>query len=612
MTTPIGKYKLLRLIASGGMAEVYLARQAGAAGFEKLVCLKRILPHLARDRQFVEMFLNEARLAARLDHPNIVSIYDLGEANGNYFIAMEFIDGPSLRAVAKRARERGERLPIAEMVKIVSMAAGGLHYAHDLADAEGKPLGLVHRDISPDNILVHRNGMAKVVDFGIAKAANSSGRTRTGALKGKVAYMPPEQLRGDPLDRRADVFALGVVLYEMIAGRRPWEGDSDVSLIGQIMTEEPKPLSTLRSDAPAGLTAVLDRALAKDREARYSSCHDLQADLEALLVSLGKTITAARVSDFAKAYEEPVPSPDESTGAAMKALEVEMNLSGPAAAVAGRRAPPREPRTTVLPPPAPNRHGFAYGAIAFLCVAAIGGSGGYLILQHSPRLAEPAAERVASQVEMAATVPTMTPPAADAGPSAQGVLAQAAAVAVPAAVPPPAALPAATAAVSAAPATPPAATAAVPAAPPPAPVAVPPSPPAAPPPAPVAVPSAPAVPPAAPTSAPESQQVVVAKPSPSVPPPAPQSAVHAKPKRSIPPPAPPLAARGELVLLIRPWAKVEVDGQDVGVTPLNEPLMLAEGEHIVRLVNTDLGKDITRTVQITASGREVLKEILDE
>src|SRR5256886_13339483 len=179
MTTPFGKYKLLRLIASGGMAEVYLARQAGAAGFEKLVCLKRILPHLARDRQFVEMFLNEARLAARLDHPNIVSIYDLGEANGNYFIAMEFIDGPSLRAVAKRARERGERLPIAEMVKIVSMAAGGLHYAHDLADAEGKPLGLVHRDISPDNILVHRNGMAKVVDFGIAKAANSSGRTRT-------------------------------------------------------------------------------------------------------------------------------------------------------------------------------------------------------------------------------------------------------------------------------------------------------------------------------------------------------------------------------------------------------------------------------------------------
>src|SRR5919201_953905 len=356
MTAPIGKYKLVRLIASGGMAEVYLARQAGAAGFEKLVCLKRILPHLARDRQFVEMFLNEARLAARLDHPNIVSIFDLGEANGNYFIAMEFIDGPSLRAVAKRAHERGERLPIAEVVKIVSMAAGGLHYAHDLAGPDGKPLGLVHRDISPDNILVHRNGVAKVVDFGIAKAVNSSGMTRTGTLKGKVAYMPPEQLRAEALDRRADVFALGVVLYEMLGGKRPWEGDSEVSLIGRIMT--------------------------KDRNARYPGCHDLQVDLEALLVSLGQTITAARISDFAKAYAEPVQPPDESTGAAMQALEAEMNGTGSVRPVTARRPQPREPRTVVLPQPPPpeDRRGLAYGIVAFLCVAAAGGAAGYTYL----------------------------------------------------------------------------------------------------------------------------------------------------------------------------------------------------------------------------------------
>jgi tRNA A-37 threonylcarbamoyl transferase component Bud32 len=405
MTTPIGKYKLVRLIASGGMAEVYLARQAGAAGFEKLVCLKRILPHLARDRQFVDMFLNEARLAARLDHPNIVSIYDLGEANGNYFIAMEFIDGPSLRAVAKRAHERGERLPIAEIVKIVSMAAGGLHYAHDLTDGEGRPQNLVHRDISPDNILVHRNGAAKVVDFGIAKAANSSGATRTGTLKGKVAYMPPEQLRGDPLDRRADVFALGVVLYELLAGQRPWEGDSEVSLIGRIMAEEPRPISTLRPDAPAGLVAVLDRALAKDRDARYASCHDLQADLEALLVTLGQTITAARISDFAKAYTDPVAAPDETTGAAMQALEAEMNGTGQARAVARNPAAPRrEPRTVVLPqPPKADRRGLAYGMAAFLSVAAVGGAGGYLFL----RKAQPAAEQI--QVETAAAVPVPSP-----------------------------------------------------------------------------------------------------------------------------------------------------------------------------------------------------------
>src|SRR5438874_3122374 len=302
MTTPIGKYKLVRLIASGGMAEVYLARQAGAAGFEKLVCLKRILPHLARDKQFVEMFLNEARLAARLDHPNIVSIFDLGEANGNYFIAMEFIDGPSLRAAAKRALERGERLPIPEIVKVVSMAAAGLHYAHELTDAGGKPLGLVHRDISPDNVLVHRNGAAKVVDFGIAKAARSSSSTRTGTLKGKVAYMPPEQLRGEALDRRTDVFALGVVLYELLAGKRPWEGSSEVALIGKIMTEEPQPLGEVREDAPAELIAIVDRALAKDRAQRYQSCHEFAGELENLMVQMGQTITPSRVADFVKAY----------------------------------------------------------------------------------------------------------------------------------------------------------------------------------------------------------------------------------------------------------------------------------------------------------------------
>jgi hypothetical protein len=408
MTTPIGKYKLVRLIASGGMAEVYLARQAGAAGFEKLVCLKRILPHLARDKQFVEMFLNEARLAARLDHPNIVSIFDLGEANGNYFIAMEFIDGPSLRAAGKRSAERGERLPIPEIVKIVCMAASGLHYAHDLAGPDGKPLGLVHRDISPDNILVHRNGAAKVVDFGIAKAANSGGLTRTGTLKGKVAYMPPEQLRGDPLDRRADVFALGVVLYEMLAGQRPWAGDSEVSLIGKIMTEDPQPLAKLRPDAPAGLAAVIDRALVKDRDARYASCHDLQADLEALLVSLGQTISAARISDFAKAYAEPAAVPDETTGAAMQALEAEMNGTGPARPVPARPAAPRrDPRTFVLPsPPAPDRRGFGWSIAAFLAVAAIGGAGGYgLMLRRVEPPPDPVPVERAAAVEQPAPKP---------------------------------------------------------------------------------------------------------------------------------------------------------------------------------------------------------------
>ena len=601
MTTPIGKYKLVRLIASGGMAEVYLARQAGAAGFEKLVCLKRILPHLARDRQFVEMFLNEARLAAKLDHPNIVSIYDLGEANGNYFIAMEFIDGPSLRAVAKRAHERGERLPIPEIVKIVAMAAGGLHYAHDLTDGEGKPLRLVHRDISPDNVLVHRNGAAKVVDFGIAKAANSSGATRTGTLKGKVAYMPPEQLRGDPLDRRADVFALGVVLYELLAGQRPWEGDSEVSLIGRIMTEEPRPLSTLRPDAPAGLAAVLDRALAKDREARYASCHDLQADLEALLVTMGQTISAARISDFAKAYSDPVPAVDETTGAALQALEAEMNGTGQARPVAPRRVPPprREPRTVVLPQaPKPDRRGLAYGIAAFISVAAVGGAGGYVLLL---RKAEAPVERVA--VETAAPVPVATPKppppekkeeAASAPDKPKAPDAEPAPAAPADSPPTPAPTP------SVAPPAPGAASALTPQAAAAAPAIPAPTGPQTASPAPAA--AAPAAAPAPPAKAP-----ATAEPAPAAPRPRARK-TPAVPTES----APVVTAQGELVLLIRPWARVEVDGHEVGVTPLNEPLMLAAGEHIVRLTNPELNKDITRTVRIAPAGREVLKELLDE
>jgi serine/threonine protein kinase len=552
MTTPLGKYKLVKLIASGGMAEVYLAKQAGAAGFEKLVCLKRILPHLARDKQFVEMFLNEARLAARLDHPNIVSIFDLGEANGNYFIAMEFIDGPSLRAIHKRAEERGEFLPIPELLKIVSMAAGGLQYAHDLTGPDGKPLGLVHRDISPDNVLVHRNGSAKVVDFGIAKAANSSSQTRTGTLKGKVAYMPPEQLRGEQLDRRTDVFALGVVLYELLAGKRPWEGTSEVALIGKIMTEEPQPLSELRTDAPPELVAIVERSLAKDRSQRYQSCHELQADLENLLVQMGQTITPARVSDFVKAYSPETQAPAqglEYSSAEIQQVEDEMNGTGAAPAlVRGRgKAEERDSRTVAIasPPqraPAPNR-GLLYGVIAFLVIAGGGGGAGYLFFfqQSAPAPAPVAVER-ATVVEREPAKP-----------------------------PEPAAQPAEPAKEA---------------------------------PESAAQPAEPAKP--------RPRHVAVADPAPVVvvrdaakPPPAPPAA---EPPR----PVPTVTSRGELVLLIRPWAKVEVDGREVGITPLNEPLMLTAGDHQVRLINPELQKDITRTVHITASEKEVLKEILDE
>ncbi len=557
MTTPLGKYKLVKLIASGGMAEVYLARQAGAAGFEKLVCLKRILPHLARDKQFVEMFLNEARLAARLDHPNIVSIFDLGEANGNYFIAMEFIDGPSLRAIHKLAAEREESLPIPEICKIVSMAAGGLQYAHDLADNDGKPLGLVHRDISPDNVLVHRNGSAKVVDFGIAKAANSSSQTRTGTLKGKVAYMPPEQLRGEQLDRRTDVFALGVCLYELLAGKRPWEGTSEVALIGKIMTEDPQPLGELRPDAPPKLLHIVNKALQKEKSARYQSCAELQADLEALLVSMGQSITPARVSDFVKAYSpEPqsTAAAPEQSSAEIQQIEDEMNGTGAAPALVKGRSKPgaeRDSRTVAMPPPqaAPGGRGLLWGVVAFLVIAVGGGVGGYLAFfrQEEPAQGPVAIERTSAVVEVVKPPPDAKPPEPAPAPAAEKPA------------------PAVAAAEKPKPAE-----------------------------------SHPRPHHAAPVEAPPVAAPVVVVHEAPKPPPAPE------------PPKPTVVAKGELVLLIRPWAKVEVDGREVGVTPLNEPLMLAAGDHKIRLINPDLQKDITRTVHINASEKEVLKEILDE
>ena len=586
MTTPLGKYKLVKLIASGGMAEVYLAKQAGAAGFEKMVCLKRILPHLARDKQFVDMFLNEARLAAQLDHPNIVSIFDLGEANGNYFIAMEFIDGPSLRAVGKRASERGEYLPIPELCKIIAMAAGGLEHAHNLADAQGHPLGLVHRDISPDNILVHRNGAAKVVDFGIAKAANSSGATRTGTLKGKVAYMPPEQLRGEQLDRRVDVFALGVVLYEMLAGKRPWEGDSEVALIGRIMTEEPAPLGDTRTDAPQELLDIVAKALNKDRSLRYQNCAELQSELENLLVAMGQTITPARVSDFVKAYSPEASGPsssaaEESTGAMLRALENEMNGTGTGIApslVAGSRRGDSEHHTVAVSSPVQSgksRSGVVYGLSAFLAIAIVGSAGGYFLFFRGKGDVDDSLEPVAVEHTSVLVKPVVQQ-----------------------APPPP--KPVETAAVE-------------PVKPPPAEPAKIDPPPAEPPPAHVTERRpvkqrrvAEAEPTPQPPPQPQ-QPLVVMQQQP--PPPQPTVIVRETPP---PPQAPAPIAKGELKFLVRPWAKIEVDGREVGVTPLTDPLMLTVGEHKVRFQNPQLNKDFVRTVHIKANDTQTLKEILDE
>jgi serine/threonine-protein kinase len=295
----LGKYQLLRKLATGGMAEVFLAKTAGPMGFEKQLVIKRILPHLAEDPQFVQMFLAEAKLAAQLNHPNLVQIFDFGEAEGSYFIAMEYIDGPTVRLLLQRAREQSLSVPLVLGARIVSAAAEGLAYAHEFTDAAtDEPLQLVHRDVSPDNILISRSGAVKLVDFGIAKARGVSHHTQTGTIKGKVAYMAPEQLRGDPLDRRVDLYGLGVVLYELVTLNMPYVAASDASLVRKVLYDAYVPPTDRRPELPLALQQILTGLLAKNRDERYADCRALQADLERYIHATGETASGFALSQL--------------------------------------------------------------------------------------------------------------------------------------------------------------------------------------------------------------------------------------------------------------------------------------------------------------------------
>ena len=294
----IGRYTLKRRIASGGMAEIWLATTLGPAGFEKDVVIKRILPHLVEDRRFVEMFIDEARLAAGLTHPNIVQIFDLGESDGGYFIAMEFIDGFDLETLEATASSHGIRIPAEVAARIVADCCNALEYAHNFSDREGRRVGLVHRDVSPQNVLISRDGVVKLVDFGVAKAATSQHKTQTGAIKGKLAFMSPEQIQARPLDGRSDLFSLGIVLYQLLTGQRPFGHESELLAVSQILHDPPRPVREIRGDMPAELEDVVMRALAKQPKDRFQSASEMQMALEQFLRSRGVLLTQRDLSRF--------------------------------------------------------------------------------------------------------------------------------------------------------------------------------------------------------------------------------------------------------------------------------------------------------------------------
>ena len=282
MPSRLGKYTLVRKLATGGMAELFVAVQNGAFGFEKLVVIKRILPALTGDRTLVEMLLHEARTLATLSHPNIVQIFDVGVADDNYFIAMEHVHGEDLRSIVRQMKAQGTlEFPIEHALSVVLGVCAGLAYAHEKRGLDGAPLNIVHRDISPQNVLVAHAGEVKVVDFGIAQSeAMSREETKSGRLKGKIPYMSPEQARGGQIDRRSDIFAAGVMLFELTTGRRLFKGTSEYETIELICDRDyPRP-SDVRSDYPPELEAIVMRALAKDREDRWQTARDMQSALE--------------------------------------------------------------------------------------------------------------------------------------------------------------------------------------------------------------------------------------------------------------------------------------------------------------------------------------------
>lgn len=298
MALKYGKYLLEKQLAIGGMAEVFLAHQEGPAGFRKTLCVKRILPNFANDAAFIDMFLDEARTAAQLSHPNIVQIYELGESDGSYYIAMEYIRGPSISKIIRRLKQANLTIPLHYAAKIVANICAGLEYAHTFADSEGQPLHLVHRDISPDNVLVSFSGAVKMIDFGIAKAKTNQSKTQAGAVKGKFSYMSPEQIMGSALDGRSDLFSLGIVLYELSTLRKPFGEDADLMTVSAIVNDPPPLPADMYDDYPPAMQSVILRALAKDRRERFSTAQEMQNELERFIHEQGEFLSERDIGNY--------------------------------------------------------------------------------------------------------------------------------------------------------------------------------------------------------------------------------------------------------------------------------------------------------------------------
>jgi serine/threonine protein kinase len=294
----LGRFQLVRHLATGGMAEIYLASASGLAGFRTTVVLKRILPSLATNRQFTQMFLDEARIAATLQHPNIAQVYEVSEEAGSYYFAMEFVPGTDMRQVLRAGYKMQRALPLSHALAVVIDVTCALHYAHEKVGYDGHALGIVHRDVSPANVLVSFEGAVKLVDFGIAKAAWRTSETRAGQLKGKFAYMSPEQARGEEIDRRSDIFSAGILLYELTTRRKLFVGNNELAVLSQVQRCDHPPPSAKVPGYPPELERIVMRALKPRPADRYQTAQDLQLELEELAARGGLVVSQSEIGQY--------------------------------------------------------------------------------------------------------------------------------------------------------------------------------------------------------------------------------------------------------------------------------------------------------------------------
>ena len=294
------RYRVIERLASGGMAEVFLAESAGIEGFKKQVAIKRVLPHLSEKKRFIAMFLDEARLSASLSHSNVAQVFDIGVGDSAYFIVMEYVDGADLKAVIEYMRRENQRFPVESACFIAAKICEGLTYAHELRGTDGTDLQIVHRDMSPPNVLITKHGEIKIVDFGLAKATSQLEKSEAGIIKGKFSYLSPEAAQGLDVDARTDIFAVGIILWEMLSGRRLFLGDTDYGTVKLVQAAKIPSLHAENPAIPRELDAVLARARARDPASRYSSARDLGRDLTALLYKLGRPVSAYDIAELVR------------------------------------------------------------------------------------------------------------------------------------------------------------------------------------------------------------------------------------------------------------------------------------------------------------------------